>query len=146
MVQRASAKPLSRIVADDPRLADWGRRRVRDEAILQILRRVLPRALAAEITVADAQSPELIIAGPSGSVAAVVRQRGPDLLARLGREGWEFTGIRVVVQPRVTAGPKAKTVTLQMDSTAIPALAALRDSLAPSPLKDALARIVARRR
>jgi hypothetical protein len=146
MVQRASAKPLSRIVADDPTLADWQRRRIRDEAVLQILRRALPRALAAQIAIADALALELVIAGPSGAVAAVVRQRAPDLLARLTREGWEFTGIRVVVQPRVTAGAEKKPVTLQLDSAAIPALSALRDGLPPGELRDALERIVAKRR
>ena len=146
MVQRASAKPLSRIVADDPALADWQRRRVRDEALLLVLRRALPRALAAQIAIADAQAKELTIAGPSGAVAAVVRQRTPDLLARLTREGWEFTGIRVVVQPRAPAGPDKKLVTLHMDSAAVPALSALRDALPPGALRDALARIVAKRR
>jgi hypothetical protein len=146
MVQRASAKPLSRIVADDPTLADWQRRRIRDEALLQILRPALPRALAAQISIADAEAPELIIAGYSGAVAAVVRQRGPDLLARLTREGWKFTGIRVVVQPRVTTGEEKKLVTLHMDSAAIPALSALHEGLAPGALRDALGRIVAKRR
>ncbi len=146
MVHRASAKPLSRIVADDPTLADWQRRRIRDEALLQILRRALPRAIAAQIAIADAQAPELTIAGPSGAVSAVVRQRTPDLMARLAREGWEFTGIKVVVQPRSTPGAEKKLVTLHMDSAAIPALAALRDSLPTGALRDALARIVAKRR
>jgi hypothetical protein len=146
MVQRASAKPLSRIVADDPTLADWQRRRIRDETLLQILRRALPRALTAQISIADAETPELIIAASSGAVAAVIRQRGPDLLACLTREGWEFTGIRVAVQPRVTAGGEKKLVTLHMDSAAIPALSALRDGLPPGALRDALERIVAKRR
>jgi hypothetical protein len=146
MVQRVSAKPLSRIVADDPTLADWQRRRIRDEALLQTLRPALPRALAAQLSIGDAETPELVIAGYSGAVAAVVRQRGPDLLGRLTREGWKFTGIRVVVQPRATTGGEKKLVTLHMDSAAIPALSALRDGLAPGALRDALARIVAKRR
>ena len=145
-MQRASARPLFRIVADDPSLADWQRRRFRDEALLQLLRRALPRALAAQLAVADAQGRELVIAGPSGAVAAVLRQRVPDLLGRLVREGWEFTGIRVVVQPRPTAGPEKKPVTLHMDSAAIPALSTLRDGLPPGALRDAVSRIVAKRR
>lgn len=146
MVQRVSAKPLSRIVADDPTLADWQRRRIRDEALLQLLRRALPRALAAQISIAGAEAPELVIAGSSGAVAAVVRQRGPDLLGHLRREGWEFTGIRVVVQPRATSEIEKKAVTLHMDSAAIPALSALRDGLPPGTLRDAVARIVSKRR
>lgn len=146
MAPRVSAQPLSRIVAADPTLADWERRRVQDEKLLRVLRSALPRALAAHVAIADATAQELVIAGPSGAVAAVVRQRVPILLAHLAREGWEFTGIKVVVQPRNERARETKNVTLQMDSAAIPALAALRDRLEEGPLKASLARIVAKRR
>ncbi len=146
MASRSSFRTLSRIVADEPALADWERRRARDAAILAVVARAVPRALVGELTVADAASGVLVLAGPSGAVAAVLRQRVPDLQARLLREGWEFTAIRVVVQPRMRAAPARKIVTNQLDRGAIPALAELRDRLPEGPLRASVERLLRRRR
>ncbi len=133
---------MARVIAADPKLADWQHRRDRDQAILGIVRRVLPRNLAADIAVADAESGELKLAAPSGAFAAVLRQRGADLLPALAREGWEFTAINVVVQPRNFPLVKKKSPQIQWDSLASRPLAGLRDNLAPGPLKAALARLL----
>ena len=45
-------------------------------------------------------APSSMLAADAGAIAAVVRQRAPDLLAALRREGCQFTAIRVRVQVR----------------------------------------------
>ncbi|MBS0320846.1 MAG: DUF721 domain-containing protein [Proteobacteria bacterium] len=145
MPSRSPIRTLSRVVADEPALAGWERRRARDAAILAVVARGVPRAVAGELAVADAASDVLVLAGPSGAVAAVLRQRVPDLQARLLREGWKFTAIRVVVQPRTHAAPPRKNVTNQLDRSAIPVLAELRDRLPEGPLRASVERLLRRR-
>ena len=139
-----SPQPLQRILAADPVLAAWDARRRRESALTAILRRHLPRPLAERIRVADDRGPELNLIADAGAIAAVTRQRAPDLLAELRREGHEFTSIRVRVQV-ATASPKAdKTFIKQMDKSAMRPLAGLARSLPAGPLKTALARFLRR--
>lgn len=133
---------MARVIASDPRLADWQRRRARDDALMQIVRRLLPRNLGGDIAVADAESGELRLTAPSGAYAAVLRQRSADLLSTLAREGWEFTAIKVVVQPRNNPVIRAKSPQIQWDTRANQPLAGLRDDLPAGPLKAALARLL----
>ncbi len=133
---------LARVIAADPQLADWRRRHARDQAILDVVRRALPRNLTADIAVNDAETTELHLSAPSGAFAAVLRQRGAALLAALTQEGWEFTAIKVVVQPRNARAIQRKSQQIQWDSTASRPLAGLRDELPQGPLKAALARLL----
>ena len=133
---------MARVIASDPRLADWQRRRARDDALMQIVRRLLPRNLGGDIAVADAESGELRLMAPSGAYAAVLRQRSADLLSTLAREGWEFTAIKVVVQPRNNPVIRTKSPQIQWDAQASQPLAGLRDDLPAGPLKAALAKLL----
>jgi hypothetical protein len=133
---------MARVISGDPQLADWQRRHARDQAIIRVVREALPRALSADIAVADAESGELRLAAPSGAFAAVVRQRGADLLSALARKGWEFTAIKVVVQPRNMPLSRKKSAQIQWDASATTPLAGLRDDLPTGPLKAALARLL----
>ncbi len=133
---------MARVIAADPALADWQRRRARDQSILTIVRRALPRTLAAGIAVADAESGELRLSVQSGAYAAVLRQRGADLLPALATEGWEFTAIKVAVQPGNIPMPNKKSPPIQWDTQASKPMAGLRDGLPPGPLKDAVARLL----
>jgi hypothetical protein len=142
MPPSTAAKTLSRVVADDPTLAAWGRRRARDAALLTIVVQVLPRSLTDEITIADAQSGELVIAGAGGAVAAVVRQRTPEIKSALARQGWDFTTIRVVAQPRIPPKAVPKSIDFQLDKAAIPALSELVDRLPEGPLRQSLIRFI----
>jgi hypothetical protein len=146
MPPSTTAKTLSRIVADDPALAAWNRRRTQDAALLAVVAEVLPRTLTDEIAIADAASGELVIAGSSGAVAAVVRQRTPELRAALANKGWDFTAIRVVVQPRIRPAERSQPLALPLDAAAIPALSALADRLPHGPLRDSVQRLIGRRR
>ena len=139
-----SPQPLQRILAADPALAAWDARRRREAALTAIVRRHLPRPLAERIRVADGQGTELNLIADAGAIAAVARQRAPDLLAELQREGCEFTSIRVRVQ--VASGPArtVKPLVKQIDRNALRPLATLAHNLPSGPLKTALARFLRR--
>jgi len=135
---------LQRILAADPVLAAWEARRRREARLTAIVRRHLPRPLAERIRVAEERGPELNLIADAGAIAAVARQRAPDLLAELQREGCEFTSIRVRVQV-VGAGPKIRKPALkQIDRSALRTLGTLAQELPAGPLKVALARFLRR--
>jgi hypothetical protein len=139
-----SPQPLSRILAADPAIAGWDARRRRDDALGAVVRRHLPRPLAERVRVTDAGGGQLDLAVDSGAVAAVVRQRSPDLAVALRREGYEFTGIRVRVQVRTTPAPKRKILPNQPNRDSTRPLAELARGLPAGPLKAALARLLRR--
>jgi len=139
-----SPQSLQRILAADPVLAAWEARRRREALLTAIIRRHLPRPLAERIRVAEERGPELNLIADAGAIAAVARQRAPDLLAELQREGCEFTSIRVRVQV-AGAGPRIQKPALkQIDRSALRTLVTLAQELPAGPLKVALARFLRR--
>jgi hypothetical protein len=139
-----SPQSLQHILATDQVLAAWDARRRREAMLTAIVRRHLPRPLAERIRVAEERGPELNLVADAGAIAAVARQRAPDLLAELKREGWEFTSIRVRVQVASAAPKREKPAQKQMDKSALRPLAVLARDLPASPLKTALARFLRR--
>jgi hypothetical protein len=137
-------QPLQRILAADPALAAWEARRRREALLTAIVRRHLPRPLAERVRVAEERGYELNLVADAGAIAAVARQRGPDLLAELRREGHEFTSIRVRVQVASTTRATQKPALKQLDRTALRPLAMLARDLPAGPLKTALARFLRR--
>jgi hypothetical protein len=142
MPKPKSPQPLSRVLAADATLAGWDARRKREEALLAALRRRLPRPVGERVFVADGSGAILELATGAGALATVLRQKGPELLQQLAREGWEFTGIRVRVQPRFEPEPPAKAVPRQWDSASRRPLAALAAGLPEGPLRTALLRFL----
>ena len=137
-MKRTTLTPLARILAADDRLSAWNARREREAAVLAVVRRALPRPVAERVFVASGEGPTLELAAPTGAIASVVRQKGPDIVTLLRREGWEFSGIRLRVQPRPAAPEPTKAVPRQWDSASRRPLAALETSLPAGPLKAAL--------
>lgn len=140
--KRATLVPLARILSADAQLAAWNARRAREAALLAVIRRCLARPVAERVSVANGEAPTLDLATPTGAVATVVRQRGPEILASLKREGWQFSGIRVRVQPRPAPPERPKPLPRQWDSAARRPMAALESKLVPGPLKAALAKFL----
>ena len=103
-------RPLGHILSAETAFAGFLDRRRNEQAILQNVRRNLPPALAAQVGIAAAEPPELVLLAGSGAVGALLRQRVPDLVEKLAREGWQFTGIRVRVQPRTLSRPPKKNI------------------------------------
>ena len=119
----------------------WHERMERETRLTAAVRRLLPRALADRVRVAEAEPPTLALAVPAGAVAAVVRQRSPDLLAGLRREGWDFT--QFVVRVQVGTGVPSHTKVNKNQSHKLnPApLRQLASELPPGPLRDAVQRL-----
>jgi hypothetical protein len=137
-------QPLQRIFADDPALAAWTARQRREAALTAQVRRHLPRALAERIHVADDHGTELVLVAEAGAVAGIVRQRAPDLLVDLRREGFEFTSLRVRVQVGTPVRTYQKPSAKQVDSRDLRPLAVLAQELPAGPLKSALGRFLRR--
>jgi hypothetical protein len=137
-------QPLSRILAADNAVAAWDARRRREDALTVVIRRHLPRPLANRVRVGAGEGPELELACDAGAIAAIIRQRTPDLLVILRDAGWQFTGIRVRTQVRATPAALVKPPINQPDKEALRPLAGLARDLPPGPLKTALARLLRR--
>lgn len=135
---------LERILGTDPVTAAWMARQRRQAALTLHVRRHLPRALAGRIRVADAEGPELLLAANAGAIAGIARQRAPDLLAELRREGYEFTSIRVRVQVDAGGEDTSKRFKKQMDTESLRPLAAFARDLPAGPLKASLTRFLRR--
>jgi hypothetical protein len=144
MAKPAATKPLSRILATDTQIAAWHDRMQRESRLTAAVRRMLPRALADRVRVAEAALPALTLAVAAGAVAAVVRQRSPDILAGLRREGWDFTELRVRVQVKSAPAVPSKDLQIQRIKINSTPLAALARELPPGPLRSALERLVRR--
>jgi hypothetical protein len=137
-------QPLQRIIAADATLAAWQARHRQESALVALIRRHLPRPLADRVRIVDAQTPELRLAVDAGAIAAVLRQRTPELLDQLLREGWQFSAIRIRVQVRETPKPVFKTPSNHIDRSSLRPLAGLARELPDGPLKAALSRFLRR--
>ena len=134
---------LHQILKGESTLDDLLARHRREAALQDLVQRALPPALAKHVVVVDARSAELELGAASGAVAALVRQRAPDLRISLGREGWEFTGIRVRVQARLARESPGIISKKQLDSASAGTLLALAGRLGESSLSRALTRLAA---
>jgi hypothetical protein len=136
-------QPLARILATDTQIAAWHDRMQRESRLTTAVRRLLPRALADRVRVAEATPQALTLAVAAGAVAAVVRQRTPDILAGLRREGLDFTELRVRVQVKSEPPPPAKMPKqrAKADLTVFKRLAA---TLPEGPLRAAIERLTRR--
>src|SRR5438128_2671481 len=109
-------RPLGHILSAETTFAGFLDRRRNELAILHHVRRNLPPALAAQVGIAAVEPPELALLASSGAVGALLRQRVPDLVEKLAHAGWQFTGIRVRVQPRTLSGQPKKNIAKQLDA------------------------------
>lgn len=108
------------------------------------VRRMLPRALADRVRVAEAAPPALTLAVAAGALAAVIRQRSPDILAGLRREGMDFSELKVRVQVSRDLRPhdkKPENQRLRVNSAPLKSLAA---HLPKGALQDAVLRLMRR--
>lgn len=139
-----SPRPLQQIIAADAMLAEWQARRAREEALTALVRRHLPRQLGERVRAGQLPSGEIELVVATGAVAAALRQRAPDLLAALIREGAPCNGIRVRVQVAASAAPDPKIARKVLDKGSLTPLAVLTRGLPAGPLKTALARLLRR--
>ena len=133
-------KPLTAVLASDATLAAWSERQRLEARLTAAVRDHLPRPVGAQVRAIAADARCLELATGAGAIAATVRQRGPDLLAALRREGWDFTEIRVRVQVRANPGQPVKSTANQRDASAAGALFELAGRLRDGPLRRSLTR------
>jgi len=120
-------------------------RRLRD--LEQFLFEATPSALARASRVANLKAGTLVILADNAAVAAKLRQLAPRLLLHFKERGVEVTVIRVEVQVKPHKIKAEDDITKRpLPPDAIKDFSALSDALPASPLKSALARLVARRR
>jgi len=131
---------LAHVLDRDPQLHAWKARYERERIVTDSIRRQLPRPLAERMRVAETRAGALDLVAATGAIAAALRQRTPELLATLQREGHDFTEIRVRVQVGKGADPPAKVAPRQWDSGSAQPLFRLGDALSPGPLKASIAR------
>jgi hypothetical protein len=131
--------PLARVFAADARIAAWTARLKEEAALTALVRRQLPRPLADRVRATGIRETTLELATSAGAVAAAVRQRTPDLIAALRREGCDFTEIRVRVQAAGAMAVDQKHLSRQLDARAS-AMFDLAERLPDGPLKHALDR------
>ena len=135
---RKALRPLALIVTEDATLAAWHARLQRENLLTAIVRRHLPRALADRVRVAEMGSGTLTLAVAAGAVAAVIRQRTPDLLRGLRREGWDFTELRLRVQVGGLGRELHQAASVQRTKFDPSPLHRLARSLSDGPLKRAV--------
>lgn len=113
----------------------------------QLLFEATPPALAAASRITNLRSGTLVISADNAAIAAKLRQLAPRLLSHIQKQAVEVTGIRVDVQVSTHEIKAEDEFTKRpLPPDAIQKFGRLSDSLPTSPLKSALARLVARRR
>ncbi|GAB3627249.1 DciA family protein [Pandoraea terrae] len=107
------------------------------------VRALLPAPLAGTVRLAPPREGALVFLVTNNAVAARLRQQTPSLIEGLARRGWLIRNIRIrvsIAAPEPAKAPKEARLSRQ----GLVSLRDLRDQLEPSPLRDALARLVAR--
>jgi len=141
---RKALRPLALIVTEDATLAAWHARLQRENLLTAIVRRHLPRALADRVRVAETGLGTLTLVVAAGAVAAVIRQRTPDLLSGLRHEGWDFTELRLRVQVGVAGRGQDKPLPAERPRFDSAPLRRLACSLSDGPLKRAVLNLARR--
>ena len=132
--------PLSKVLAADRTLSEWSERARLEGQLTAIVRTHLPRPVGAQVRVVAADAGCLTLATGAGAIAATVRQRVPDLVAALRREGLDCTEIRVRVQVRAPAAVPVKNAGNQRDAASAGPLFDLSEKLSDGPLRRSLLR------
>jgi hypothetical protein len=124
----------SGIVAEVRRLA----------ALDQVCGSVLPPSLRPFATVGAYRNGRIKIYATSGGVAAKLRQIAPRLSNELRKRGLEVTGIDFQVQAGIGKTPNVAGPQRTLSDEAISDLEALRDRLAPGPLRESIDNLLSR--
>jgi hypothetical protein len=112
-------------------------------AIQRDLRALLPDYLAASVEPGFIKDGTLALFTAHNALAARLRHLEPRLVADLQARGWALNSVRIRVRPQAVKDP-APPKQARMTPTGAAALMALSESLEPSPLQAALAKMAAR--
>lgn len=117
----------------------------------RVVRRKLGEALGRSVSAGGLRGAEpeaeLTLLAANSAVAARLRQSLPSLLETLQRQGWGLASIKIKIQPNgqsgdVAAAPREKQA--KLGENGLGSFAGLSQTLPDSPLRDAVAALVAR--
>ncbi|MDH6150079.1 MULTISPECIES: DciA family protein [Paraburkholderia] len=114
-------------------------------ALEKDLRELLPDYLATSVEPGFIKEGVLALFAAHNALAARLRHLEPRLLADLQQRGWPVQALRIRVRPQALKEPPP-VKQARMTPAGAAALQALSESLEPSPLQEALARMAARHR
>jgi len=114
-------------------------------ALEKDLRELLPDYLASSVEPGFIKEGILALFAAHNALAARLRHLEPRLLADLQQRGWPVHALKIRVRPQPFKEPPP-VKQARMTPAGADALQALSESLAPSPLQEALARMAARHR
>ena len=135
------------VIAASDNLKALARQAQRLKELQHLLFVAIPPALAEASRVTNLRSGTLVLSADNAAVAAKLRQLTPRLLLVVRKQASEVTGIRVDVQVNPHKIKDEDEVTKRsLPPDTIKEIEALSGALPSSPLKAALARMVARRR
>ena len=112
-------------------------------AMRRDLAALLPDYLASSVEPGFIKEGTLTLFAAHSALAARLRHLEPRLLSELQQRGWSVRTLAVKVRPRAVKEPPAPKQA-RMTPAGAAALQALSRTLAPSPLREALARMAAR--
>ena len=110
----------------------------------EIFRNVAPSHLVPASTVANFKSGILVIHALNGAVAAKLRQLAPTLVNELTQRGVDCRGLQIRVHAVQARTPARNAQPRPLTTGSCERLAALRESLPASPLRQAVERLLAR--
>jgi hypothetical protein len=93
---KAAARNLSHVFEADSQIGFWLQRAQEEARLKKLLKRQLPSPVMFKTRVSPSS---LKLLAPSGAVAAVLKQRLPDMKRSLLEAGYEFDSVAVQVQP-----------------------------------------------
>lgn len=111
-------------------------------ALDRACREALPPTLGSQASVGSYLDGRLKIYATTGAVAAKLRQIAPRIAAGLRARGVEVTAIDVQVQAGIGKSAVREEPPRTLPETAVAGLEALRRSMPPSPLRDAIAHLL----
>ena len=114
-------------------------------ALEKDLRELLPDYLASSVEPGFIKDGVLALFAAHNALAARLRHLEPRLLADLQQRGWPVQALKIRVRPQPLKDPPP-VKQARMTPAGAAALLALSESLEPSPLQEALARMAARHR
>jgi hypothetical protein len=114
-------------------------------ALQRDLGQLLPDYLAASVEPGFIKDGVLALFAAHNALAARLRHLEPSLVSALQQRGWAVNSLRIRIRPQPIKEPPAPKQAL-MSAAGASALHELSESLAPSPLQEALAKMANRHR
>ena len=112
--------------------------------LAQMYQELAPMHLSQASRLANYKSGIVVIHAVSGAVAAKLRQMAPTLADGFSKRGVECNGVQVKVQAHESDAQSRTSTQKPLSLRSSHELESLRDSLPPSPLREAVDQLLAR--